>query len=128
MKSLLVCLILFATTAFGQYASTDKILSKAYSSHTQVCTATGVDASNANVAGPFTEGWYEIYGFTSATDFTGVGIECLQGATNAVTVASKNGTQIPAGSHVIWYFRSVSDYISCQTGSGTGFYHVCPLD
>jgi hypothetical protein len=132
-KFLLLPLLLFTTAVLAQYTSADKVLSTVYSAHRSVCIATAVDATNANVPAasgtpiPFT-GWNEIYGYTSATDFTGVGIECLQGADATVTVHEKVGTKIPAGSHVVWYFGSNSDYISCQTASGSGYFDVCPLE
>jgi hypothetical protein len=122
VKKLLVLSLLVAT---GAFAASDDTIKAVYGPHVSECTTTAVASTNANLSGPFTAGkLYLIYGYTSATDFTGIGIKCLQG-TSAVTVASKNGVKIPAGG-TGWYFYGTGLYLSCQTGTGSGYYDVCP--
>lgn len=117
--------LLLVPTMLGAQESAEWILNQAYASHPTVCTATAVDSTNANQVGPLTAGKsYLIYGYVSATDFTGVAIKCLQG-NSSVTVNAKAGVKFTAGEKQIWYITNDYKYISCQTGSGTGFYDVC---
>ena len=108
--------------------SADKTLAKVYGSHLTACTATAVDSTNPNRVGPLTAGAsYMIYGYTSASDFTGVAIKCLQG-TVAVTVEAAEGVKMAGGEKQIWLVQGANTYISCQTGSGSGYYDVCMME
>jgi hypothetical protein len=122
MKWFLGVLMLTSTAFAAEWT-----LVHSYGSHNAVCTQTAVGSTNANRATMTTPGLYEVYGYTSSTDFTGVAIKCLQGGAS-VTVNAVEGTKIPAGAHVQWRFDAGSLSISCQTGSGSGFYDVCPLN
>lgn len=108
--------------------SADKTLASVYGSHITACTATAVASTNANRSGPYKAGaLYLIYGYTSATDFTGIGIKCIQGG-SSVTVASQEGKKLAAGEKQVWTFPAGNLYISCQTGSGSGYYDVCLME
>ena len=116
-------LLLFSTHVLAD----DSVIAKVYGSHTAACIQTAVAATGANSMTVTKPGVYEIYGYTSGTDFSGITINCIQG--NAGTsVAGIVGTKIPADAHVYWKFSSgASLTISCQTGSGSGYYDVCFL-
>lgn len=127
MKKLLVFLVLLT---FGNaFAVSDLTLRKSYGAHTTACTATAVASTNDNRSGPYPvvngSGLYLVYGYTSANDFTGVAIKCLQGD-SSVTVDSVEGVKISSGEKQIWTFSN--NYISCQTGSGSGYYDVCLME
>lgn len=117
-------LLLLPTLAFAQRYTVD--LTDIYSAHTAVCTATALAATGHNRSGPYTGGLYLVYGYTSATDFTGAAMKCLQG-TSAVTVNAVEGVKFTVGEKQQWIFKGDNTYISCQTGSGTGVYDVCGM-
>lgn len=122
MKSLIMFLVVFLFCGSLGAATIDKV----YMGHSSVCTATAVASTGTNTSGPFSAGHYQIYGYVSATDFTGLGIKCLVGAA-AVTVDSKAGIKLSVGEKQIWYLP-INSYLSCQTGTGSGFYDVCKQD
>ena len=108
--------------------SVDRTMAAVHGAQLEACTATAVASTNVNRSGPYTAGaMYLVYGYTSATDFTGIGIKCIQGP-SSVTVASVEGRKISAGEKQVLTFRTGNLYISCQTGSGSGYYDVCRLD
>jgi hypothetical protein len=124
MKPLFIFLILFF--AIPAFAGSDATLVQVYGSHSTACTATAVDSSNANLSGPFVVGKaYLIYGYASATDFTGIPIKCLAGGAT-VNVNGAAGVKLAAGEKQVWVLNK--NYLSCQTGSGSGFYDVCKMD
>jgi hypothetical protein len=93
--------------------------------HSAVCQAIAVDSTNANKSAILNDGaTYQIYGYTSATDFTAIGISCLAGPTS-VNVTAATGVKILAGNKEPWTMHSPNLYISCKTGSGSGYYDIC---
>lgn len=122
MRTLLLCLLVFLFCGTAGAATIDKV----YSGHSTVCTATAVATTGTNRVGPLSSGYYQIYGYVSATDFSGLAIKCLMGD-SSVTVNSVNGIKLSSGEKQIWYVGA-GTYISCQTGTGTGFYDVCKQD
>ena len=128
MKRFLGLCLLLALTTLPSQADVNSIFGSVYGAHTSECTSTTMDATNANVAGPFVAGkLYMIYGYTSSVDFTGVAMKCIQGPVS-VTVNAKEGMKFTAGEKQIWIFKTNQTYISCQTGSLTGVYDVCKQD
>lgn len=136
MKKLLVILLFLpglsladsptwpATSTKGNAGRT---IDQIYGAFTTACTQTAVTSTGANrTVALMANRRYVIYGYTSSSDFTGIAIKCLQGGSD-VTVAGAEGKKIPAGSQDIWWIPASATYISCQTGSGSGFYDVCPL-
>jgi hypothetical protein len=107
----------------GSAYAADSYLVKIYGQHRSACTATSVAATGDNRSGPFAAGLYLIYAYTSSSDFTGVSMKCIQG-NSSVTVDSTEGVKFAAGEKQIWTLVT-SDYISCQTGSGSAVYDVC---
>ena len=126
MRWIVLSILLFSAPALAQQ-SVEKIFNGVYGRHTSACTQQTVASTGTNIITVSTHGLYEIYAYVSSTDFTGIAIKCLQGD-STVTVAGVEGTKIPANAHVYWRFGPGYYTISCQTGSETGVYDVCPLE
>ena len=109
------------------FLASAEVLETVYSSTTVACQQSAVASTGTNTITVTKNGYYEIKGYVSNTDFSGLAIKCLQGGTT-VTVNSVNGFKIPAGDSEIRLFAGGSRSISCQTGSGSGYYDVCLMD
>ena len=120
--ALFLFFVLFSVSAFAF-----DTLGSVYGGGTTVCQQSSVDSTNANPITVPKSGLYEVRGYVSNTDFTGVAIKCLQGS-SSVTVNGVNGWKVAAGASVVRFFGGGKLTISCQTGSSAGYYDVCYQD